>query len=103
MNFIQAYDQDSDDGLNNGDRSVDPNELSELENPIVSTESSVKCEICKVALMKYKCPRCGRVSCSLECCTKHKVQFECNGKRDRTAYVSMQEYKEKNLCNDFHF
>ena len=30
-------------------------------------------------------------------------QTQCNGKRDRAAFVSVKDFKEKNLRSDFHF
>lgn len=49
--------------------------------------SSSICNICKENPWKYKCPQCGRRTCSLECSKKHKLQFDCQGKIQVTAFV----------------
>lgn len=61
------------------------------------------CQVCQIRQRHYKCPRCAVFSCSLECCKKHKVQTECSGRRDRTAYVSISGFTSANLRNDYHF
>lgn len=61
------------------------------------------CEICQARQRQYKCPRCGVFTCSLECCKRHKVQTECSGRRDRTAYVPISGFSSDNLRNDYHF
>lgn len=33
----------------------------------------------------------------------HTLQTQCTGKRDRAAFVSVKDFKEKNLRSDFHF
>ena len=61
------------------------------------------CEICCLSRRQYKCPRCSVFSCSLECCKRHKVERACDGRRDRTSYVSMQTFSNSTLRNDYHF
>ena len=67
--------------------------------------NEVICSICKSNVSIYCCPRCGTRTCSLDCCTSHKKISECNGKRDRTAYVSKENFRDnsKNLISDYHF
>lgn len=62
-----------------------------------------RCETCGTEEAKYKCPRCMRYSCSLPCVKKHKAELTCNGVRDKTAYVSIQEFTEMNLLSDYRF
>ncbi|XP_005385192.1 PREDICTED: box C/D snoRNA protein 1 isoform X2 [Chinchilla lanigera] len=62
-----------------------------------------RCETCGTEEAKYKCPRCMRYSCSLSCVKKHKAELTCNGVRDKTAYVSIQEFTEMNLLSDYRF
>jgi hypothetical protein len=57
------------------------------------------CEMCSSKAAIYKCPRCGIMTCSCECCKSHKQDTGCNGKRDRTAYVGMQSFGASNLRN----
>lgn len=49
--------------------------------------SSSICNICKENPWKYKCPQCGRRTCSLECSKQHKLLFDCQGKIQVTAFV----------------
>ncbi|KDD73341.1 hypothetical protein H632_c2274p0, partial [Helicosporidium sp. ATCC 50920] len=87
--------------------------------------------MCKSKPSKYRCPRCDTATCSLECVNgrfnarvgqvdktwpslialipasfpsfpEHKLQLECSGKRDRTAFVSRSEFDERALLSDYH-
>ncbi|XP_062047631.1 box C/D snoRNA protein 1 isoform X1 [Lepus europaeus] len=62
-----------------------------------------RCETCGTEEAKYRCPRCMRYSCSLPCVKKHKVELTCNGVRNKTAYVSIQQFTEMNLLSDYRF
>lgn len=87
MDAILQYDDDS------GEEEVfHPNDIHHT-----------KCMVCSQAVKQYKCPACSIFTCSLMCCKKHKVQSGCTGKRDRASYVSMQQYNERNLVQDYHF
>lgn len=61
------------------------------------------CEMCGVDEGRYKCPRCSMFTCSLSCCNQHKKTNHCSGKRDKTAFVDLQDYSETHLRSDFHF
>ncbi|XP_007944385.1 box C/D snoRNA protein 1 [Orycteropus afer afer] len=80
------------------------------EEPEISPPVSCKrklamsrCEICGTEEAKYRCPRCMRYSCSLSCVKKHKAELTCNGVRDKTAFVSIQQFTEMNLLSDYRF
>ncbi|XP_031231611.1 box C/D snoRNA protein 1 isoform X2 [Mastomys coucha] len=62
-----------------------------------------RCETCGTEEAKYRCPRCLRYSCSLPCVKKHKADLTCNGVRDKTAYISLQQFTEMNLLSDYRF
>ncbi|XP_047402352.1 box C/D snoRNA protein 1-like [Sciurus carolinensis] len=62
-----------------------------------------RCETCGTKEAKYRCPRCMRYSCSLPCVKKHKAELTCNGVRDKTAYISIQQFTEMNLLSDYQF
>ncbi|XP_064228239.1 box C/D snoRNA protein 1 isoform X5 [Aotus nancymaae] len=62
-----------------------------------------RCETCGTEEAKYRCPRCMRYSCSLPCVKKHKTELTCNGVRDKTAYISIQQFTEMNLLSDYRF
>ncbi|XP_066899703.1 box C/D snoRNA protein 1 isoform X4 [Kogia breviceps] len=75
-------------------------------NPPVGSKRKLamsRCETCGTEEAKYRCPRCMRYSCSLPCVKKHKAELTCNGIRDKTAYVSMQQFTEMNLLSDYRF
>ena len=61
------------------------------------------CTICKKNQSIYKCPRCSTKTCSLQCCKTHKIQTNCNGKRDRTSYCSLNKFTNERLASDYHF
>lgn len=80
----------------------------------------VMCEVCSKEVRKYKCPRCGVSTCSMQCCKNHKIavrirehsdltsilmfnQSGCTGKRERIQYVAVNEFTDKHLRADYHF
>ncbi|XP_019357099.1 PREDICTED: box C/D snoRNA protein 1 isoform X2 [Gavialis gangeticus] len=62
-----------------------------------------RCESCGGEEAKYRCPRCLKYSCSLPCVKKHKVALNCNGVREKTAFVSVNEFSDLNLLSDYRF
>uniref|UniRef100_A0A8C3K9Y9 Box C/D snoRNA protein 1 n=1 Tax=Calidris pygmaea TaxID=425635 RepID=A0A8C3K9Y9_9CHAR len=65
--------------------------------------TSFRCETCSKEEAKYRCPRCMKYSCSLFCVKKHKLALSCNGVRDKTAFVSVNEFTDLNLLSDYRF
>lgn len=63
--------------------------------------STVKCEVCQEAFGKYRCPRCKLVSCSLSCVKQHKEAKDCNGVRDRAAFVPLKDFDDLQLLSDY--
>lgn len=63
----------------------------------------IKCQVCHEKESLYRCPACMLRTCSLECCKSHKTQTNCNGKRDRTAFVPLHKFTDSTLSSDFHF
>jgi len=45
---------------------------------------------------RYRCPGCGRRTCSLPCVKKHKHHFECDGKRKATEYAATRTQLDSN-------
>ncbi|XP_054422900.1 box C/D snoRNA protein 1 [Pteronotus mesoamericanus] len=80
-------------------------EEPQINSPVGSKRKLAmsRCETCGTEEAKYRCPRCMRYSCSLPCVKKHKVELTCNGVRDKTAYVSIQQFTEMNLLSDYRF
>ena len=64
---------------------------------------TANCEICKENAFKYKCPACSIKTCSLTCCKAHKQATSCTGQRDKTKFVKLQEFTERELLNDYNF
>lgn len=69
-----------------------------------------KCDICHTNEVLYHCPRCSTSTCSLRCCKAHKTTLKdgrttvvCNGKRDRTAFRSLNGFDDAQLASDYHF
>lgn len=96
MEELNAYDTDEEEGLIVMTAGVDPFPMP------VSVPVSM-CVICQIHPRQYKCPRCDVVTCSLDCCKRHKIDSQCNGRRDRTSFVGIQNFDEKHLRSDFHF
>lgn len=65
----------------------------------------MKCQICAEKEVLYCCPRCSIRTCSLVCCKKHKGvnNNNCNGKRDRTKFITLGEFTDSEVKSDFHF
>ncbi|GAX16373.1 hypothetical protein FisN_27Lu121 [Fistulifera solaris] len=57
---------------------------------------------CQAAAI-YQCPRCQFRSCSLRCCQAHKQSSKCNGKRDRTQFLPMNQMSDATLTSDYFF
>lgn len=68
-----------------------------------SAQELVFCMICEVNPKQYKCPACSMLTCSLACCKQHKITSNCTGKRNRVGYVSIRDYNDSNLRDDYHF
>lgn len=58
-----------------------------------------KCELCGKVQWKYKCPRCDKKTCCLACVKQHKVETNCNGIRDKTAFVKMKAMTDMHLLS----
>lgn len=51
------------------------------------------CEVCNEAESRYKCPRCGKRSCSLVCSKRHKVETGCSGQVHDPGYIPSEVIK----------
>lgn len=92
------------------DNSVDSSETTSISlptpisSPMPSTTTPPQrdqqvCQVCESHPSKYRCPGCSRQTCSLPCVNKHKELYSCDGKRDRTAFVSASEFTENHLMS----
>ncbi|XP_056270825.1 box C/D snoRNA protein 1 isoform X2 [Pseudoliparis swirei] len=59
------------------------------------------CGVCGSGEAKYRCPACLSNSCSLPCVKKHKGETGCSGVRNKTAFVTLSEFDEIALLNDY--
>lgn len=57
------------------------------------------CSVCNIDVSKYKCPGCQEATCSLACVKQHKQQTGCSGKRDKLAFVPMQQFTDSHLMS----
>nr|XP_020489360.2 box C/D snoRNA protein 1 [Labrus bergylta] len=62
-----------------------------------------KCGLCGSEEAKYTCPACLAHSCSLLCVKKHKEDSGCSGVRNKTAFVTLSQFDEMALLNDYRF
>mmetsp|Transcript_1575 Transcript_1575/g.5675 ORF Transcript_1575/g.5675 Transcript_1575/m.5675 type:complete len:99 (+) Transcript_1575:173-469(+) len=53
---------------------------AEVEPPLPDLAPAPPCCVCASNPRKYCCPRCGALTCSLECCSEHKKQQSCTGR-----------------------
>lgn len=60
----------------------------------IDLDSKICC-MCNSETIKYRCPGCGLRSCSLTCVKEHKDVFECDGKRDRTPFIRMNNFDQQ--------
>lgn len=70
--------------------------------PIVPS-SQKSCQECREKPFLYQCPRCTFRSCSLVCCLAHKKRTDCNGKRDRTAFLPLGRMDDSTVNSDYFF
>lgn len=54
---------------------------------------SLLCEVCKENDFKYKCPKCFKKTCSLQCAKDHKANDNCTGEK----YNSLEYYSSETL------
>ncbi|KAK1364709.1 Box C/D snoRNA 1 [Heracleum sosnowskyi] len=59
------------------------------------------CQVCRTNPSKYKCPGCVR-TCSLPCVKAHKQSTACNGKRQLTQFVPLDNFDDNLLISDYN-
>lgn len=57
----------------------------------------------KNSIIKYKCPGCERFYCSAICSSGHKEKFACSGTRNKTPYVHLSKFDQKQFLDDYFF
>ena len=53
------------------------------------------CQVCTKNEFKYKCPRCLKLTCCLDCIKKHKADTGCDGVKQTEKL-----FKQKFMMND---
>lgn len=71
-------------------------------NSLVEGESE-RNQLLKRSITKYKCPACERYYCSAICSSAHKNKFNCSGIRDKTPYVHLSKFDQKQFLDDYFF
>lgn len=54
-------------------------------------------------IIKYKCPGCERLYCKTDCFIGHKDKFQCLGSRNKTPYVHLSNFDQKQFLDDYFF
>ncbi|RWS29428.1 box C/D snoRNA protein 1-like protein [Leptotrombidium deliense] len=77
--------------------------LRNQSNQILIDENFGGCIICGNRVSKYKCPACEAKTCSLNCCKDHKIEFSCDGVRNRISFKRMVDYDQSQFLDDYFF
>lgn len=56
----------------NGSEELGKRTHDEPEQQLTQAQELLACVTCTASDVKYRCPRCERVTCSLVCCLDHK-------------------------------
>lgn len=54
-------------------------------------------------ITKYKCPGCERFYCNSGCFVGHKDKLQCLGIRNKTPYVHLSKFDQKQFLDDYFF
>lgn len=55
------------------------------------------------SITKYRCPGCERFYCKADCFSGHKEKFSCSGVRNKTPYVHISQFDQKQFLDDYFF
>ncbi|CZT52790.1 related to BCD1 Protein required for box C/D snoRNA accumulation [Rhynchosporium secalis] len=62
------------------------------------------CTICHIEPPIYTCPRCNLQTCSLACSKRHKIRSMCNGIRDPTKFLPIEQVATPwGIDHDYNF
>ena len=61
------------------------------------------CEVCNTNKAKYTCPKCEVRTCGIECVNIHKKELDCNGIRDRTKFIQMNNFTDLDLLSGMSY
>ncbi|XP_043276258.1 box C/D snoRNA protein 1 isoform X2 [Venturia canescens] len=60
-----------------------------------------ECEVCAAQKAKYTCPKCEVRTCSLTCVNIHKKELKCDGIRDKTKFIPLNNFSDLDLLSDY--
>lgn len=60
-----------------------------------------ECEVCGANKAIYSCPKCEVKTCSLNCVRIHKKELDCDGFRDRTKFIRIKDFTDRDLLSDY--
>ncbi|KAH8289860.1 hypothetical protein KR054_012320 [Drosophila jambulina] len=61
------------------------------------------CEVCAGKEARYACPKCEVKTCCLACVQIHKKELSCDGQRDRTKFVPLNQMTAREFMSDYCF
>ncbi|KAH8250512.1 hypothetical protein KR038_008560 [Drosophila bunnanda] len=61
------------------------------------------CEVCAAKEALYACPKCEVKTCCLACVQIHKKELACDGQRDRTKFVPLNQMTATEFMSDYCF
>jgi hypothetical protein len=76
--------------------------VESVPGPSTLPNSTKICSVCSNSAI-YTCPGCSAQTCSAKCSSLHKTTTHCSGVRNRTAYVSMNQYGFGTLMDDYTY
>ncbi|XP_017045727.1 box C/D snoRNA protein 1 [Drosophila ficusphila] len=77
--------------------------MASESNAKASTMRLGMCEVCAAKEARYACPKCEVKTCSLPCVQIHKKELSCDGQRDRTKFVPLNEMTAREFMSDYCF
>jgi hypothetical protein len=85
----------------NKPKKKDDDDSSDDEEGVSQRPPPPDCVVCGAKKGIYKCPRCDRRSCSLDCVKRHKADNDCDGLQTRSTFTSLPDIGEKTMLNGY--
>ncbi|XP_020802707.1 uncharacterized protein LOC110179475 [Drosophila serrata] len=77
--------------------------MTETASSSSSTPRLGMCEVCAAKEARYACPKCEVKTCCLDCVQIHKKELSCDGQRDRTKFVPLNQMTSTDFMSDYCF
>ena len=91
------------EGVVNSEKESKPCQAGRKRSRSETEAGQSSCCVCGATAPRYRCPRCEQRTCSVGCVRAHKTESGCDGKRDRTAYISIASFSDRQFSSDFYF